>query len=87
MKQKLFLALFINIFAIGIISPAVSADTTLLVPHSWDQGLFATKGTYDDSAHSWGQRATSGAWGTGGVNYQSGSTTNWRAASSGSLNV
>lgn len=71
-----------------LISPSLaSAETTLLVPHSWDPGLYATAGNYNDTAHSWGRRTTSGAWGTGSVNYQSGSTTNWRVGSSGSLNV
>ncbi len=87
MKQKLFFAFLVAAFAIAFTSPAVHADTTLLVPYSWDPGLFATRTTYDDSAHSWGRRATGGAWGTGSVNYQSGSTNNYRAGASGTLNV
>jgi hypothetical protein len=72
--------------AMSIVS-LVSADTTLLVPYSWDPGLFATVGRFNDTAHAWGSRKTAGAWGTSGVNYQSGPTTNWRAGASGTLNV
>jgi hypothetical protein len=86
-KITLSIALGIGILLPTVFSVMASADTTLLVPHSWDAGMYATRSTYDDSAHSWGQRTTSGAWGTGSVNYQSGSTTNYRAGSSGALNV
>ena len=87
MKQKLFIVLLFSLIAVVAASSSVKADTSLLVPHSWDAGMYATSGTYDDTAHSWGRRTTQGAWGTTSVNYQSGSTTNYRASASGSLNV
>lgn len=62
-----------------------SAETATLSPYSWDSGLYATRDRYNDTTHSWGKRASGGAWGTGPVNYQSGSTTNVRANSSGTL--
>jgi hypothetical protein len=87
MKQKLLVLVLAFDFLLLLCIPRAHADTTLLVPHSWDPGLFATQGTYDDTVHAWGMRKTSGAWGTSGVNYQSGATTNYRAGSSGSLSV
>lgn len=65
----------------------VSAATTALSTNSWDQGLFATKNIYNYTVHAWGSRATTGAWGTGPVNYQSGATSVNRASSAGSLTV
>ena len=88
MKIKTLAVIAISMLAaFGLSSHKAFADTTLLVPYSWDSGLYATRSTYDDTAHSWGRRATAGAWGTGPVNYQSGSTTNYRASSSGRLSV
>jgi hypothetical protein len=88
MKKKLFIGiLFFSCFAGFGFHSSASADETLLTSHSWDPGLYATNTEYNDSVHAWGQRKTSGAWGTGGVNYQSGATTNDTAASSGSLSV
>lgn len=63
----------------------VRADTTALSPYSWDRGLFATTSQYNDSVHAWGMRATEGAWGTGPVNYQSGSTIKYRANAPGTV--
>lgn len=63
------------------------ADQSQLSPYSWDPGLYATTSPYNDSVHAWGQRKTSGAWGTGPVNYQSGATTVNRGSSSGTLSV
>lgn len=87
MKTKLFLKAFsISLLTIVTLSsPLVSAEQTALSPYSWDPGLYATAGRYNDTAHAWGKRATPGAWGTGSVNYQSGSTTSYRANSSGTL--
>ena len=91
LKLKLLnLALFtvaLTGFMLLVGSPTIHADETALSPHSWDPGLYATAGTYYDSAHAWGQRKTSGAWGTGPVNYQSGDTISSTASSSGTLNV
>ncbi|NBX97776.1 hypothetical protein EBQ81_02835 [bacterium] len=91
MKKLLFIAFVLG--AAGIYSlflptaPKVRADTTVLSPYSWDPGLFATVDPYNDSVHSWGQRKTTGAWGTGEVNYQSGATSNYRGSTTGTLNV
>ena len=87
MKKSLIGALIAPCFALIFAASPVSADTTLLAPYSWDPGLYATAGRFNDTAHSWGARKTAGAWGTSGVNYQSGSTTNWRAGPSGTLDV
>lgn len=84
---RILVGVAISIFATLIFVNNVSADTTLLVPHSWDPGLYATTGRYNDTAHAWGRRTTSSPWGTNGVNYQSGVTSNWRGKSSGELNV
>ncbi len=65
----------------------VFAEQTQLSNYSWDPGLYSTTSTYNDSAHAWGRRATTGAWGTGAVNYQSGPTTVNRGSSSGTLSV
>ena len=65
----------------------VSAIETLLTSHSWDPGLYAENSIYSNTVHAWGQRSTSGAWGTGSVNYQAGATTNARGNSSGTLSV
>ena len=73
---------------LGLVLPQTAqAATTALSAHSWDPGMYATTGTYNDSVHAWGKRTTAGAWGTGGVNYQSGATATNRAGSSGSLSV
>lgn len=87
MKIKPVLFILVAITIVLSLRPIVLAATTALSPYSWDPGLFATKGTYNDTAHSWGRRQTEGAWGTRGVNYQSGSTTTYRGGSSGTLNV
>ncbi|MEO5950643.1 MAG: hypothetical protein ABIQ04_04300 [Candidatus Saccharimonadales bacterium] len=84
---KIITSLFVAVIGIVIYSAPVNAVTTAISPYSWDPGLYATKGQFNDTAHSWGRRATSGAWGTGAVNYQSGSTTNYRGSSSGKLDV
>lgn len=55
-----------------------------LQPHSWDPGLYAVSSPYatgdnvQNLVHAWGRRTTSGAWGTGPVNYQSGATVGYR---------
>ena len=77
----------LSILFMSSIGHVASADTTLLEPYSWDPGLYATVGRFNDTAHAWGMRKTTGAWGTSGVNYQAGPTTNWRASSSGTLDV
>ena len=65
----------------------VFADQTNMSPYSWDPGMYATSSRFNDTTHAWGRRASQGAWGTGSVNYQSGSTTQYRAGSSGSMGV
>jgi len=86
-KKYLLIALLSFTFALFGYSTA-HANTTSLSSYSWDAGLFATSGIYNDTAHAWGRRTTSGAWGTTGtVNYQSGSTTNFRGSESGTLRV
>jgi hypothetical protein len=87
-SKKLFILILLmgSFMALGMHASA-SADESQLTSHSWDPGLFATNTEYNDSVHAWGQRKTSGAWGTGSVNYQSGATTNYTGASSGSLSV
>jgi hypothetical protein len=87
MKIKFLIALLTGLFGLSIVMPLASANQTAMSPYSWDPGLFATTTRYNDSAHAWGQRKTGGAWGTGSVNYQSGSTNSYRASSSGSLDV
>lgn len=85
MNKKILLALF-TVLAVTLLgSSSTHATTTLLAPYSWDAGLYATAGKFNDTTHAWGQRTTAGAWGTQGVNYQSGSTINYRAGSSGSV--
>jgi hypothetical protein len=88
-KIKLIAGILIASFILagGITSSNAFADQTVTSPYSWDPGLYATVGRYNNDVHSWGQRKTSGAWGTGGVNYQSGGTINNLASSSGTLNV
>ncbi len=70
-----------------VLPAGATAATTALSTYSWDQGLFATKNTFNYTVHAWGRRATTGAWGTGSVNYQSGATSVNRANSAGSLTV
>lgn len=86
-KAKLFSALLVLGCSFLSFHSKALADVTVLSPYSWDRGLFATTARYNDSAHAWGRRATSGAWGTGPVNYQSGATTNNLGNSSGTLSV
>ena len=88
-KSVIFLGFLLGlVFFLGVQhTNAVYADEALLSPHSWDPGLYAENSTYNNVVHAWGIRKTSGAWGTGPVNYQSGATTNYRANSSGTLNV
>ncbi len=74
-------------FVVSNLQTSVFADVTSLSPYSWDPGLFATTSRYNDTVHAWAQRKTSGAWGTGSVNYQAGATINSPASSSGTLNV
>jgi hypothetical protein len=87
MKLKIALIALIGVCAGLGLHATAAADTTALSPYSWDPGLYATNSQYDNQVHAWGQRKTSGAWGTGSVNYQSGATTSARGASSGSLTV
>lgn len=71
-----------------IVTPHLAfAEQTPLSNYSWDSGLYATSGRYNDTAHAWGKRTTSGAWGTSSVNYQSGSTIAYRAGSSGTMSA
>lgn len=82
----------IAVFSLTVLIPlslhgSAFAETTVMSPYSWDPGLYATTARYNDSAHAWGRRQSSGAWGTGPVNYQSGATINTQASSSGTLNV
>lgn len=84
-KLKLIIALAFSGVMFTVLQQPVSADVTELSPYSWDPGLYATKAAYNDEVHAWGQRKTSGAWGTGPVNYQSGATIANNAASSGTL--
>lgn len=86
-KLKFSIALLLSNMLLLSIVPVVSADQTTMSPYSWDSGLYATTSRYNNENHAWGQRQAPGAWGTGAVNYQSGSTTTYRASSSGTLNV
>ena len=88
-RLKLFATILIGSFLLsfGMVGPDAHADQTATSPYSWDPGLFATVGRYNNNAHAWGQRQTLGAWGTGGVNYQSGATINNLASSTGSMRV
>ncbi len=87
-KLKTIIAIFIlSGLCFFSLQATALADQTVLSPYSWDPGLYATNARYNDSAHAWGQRRTSGAWGTGPVNYQSGVTTNYVGSSSGTMNV
>lgn len=86
--MKLILMLIFLGNAIVFLMPSQAyAIETQLSPYSWDPGLYATNSRYNNVVHAWGQRKTSGAWGTGPVNYQSGATISNTAASSGTLNV
>lgn len=58
-----------------------------VAPHSWDHGLYAVVGNIASDTHAWGMRKTTGAWGTGPVNYQSGSTGINRQLSQGALSI
>jgi hypothetical protein len=84
---KFVLAIVITGVSVLGAQSAAFADTTSLSPYSWDSGLYATANSQGTTVHAWGQRTTSGAWGTGPVNYQSGATTAHRVAAAGSLNV
>jgi hypothetical protein len=87
MKLKFLIGILLVSFTLTTIQVPVFADETALSPYSWDPGLYATTSTYNNQVHAWGQRKTSGAWGTGSVNYQSGATTSNNGASSGTMNV
>lgn len=87
LKPKLLLTTFASFF-LAVISPQLAfAEQTTLSNYSWDSGMFASSGRYNDSAHAWGRRTTSGAWGTSSVNYQSGSTIASRAGPSGTMSA
>lgn len=58
-----------------------------VTPYSWDSGLYAVVGNIGSDTHAWGMRKTAGAWGTGPVNYQAGSTSTARRSSAGVLSV
>jgi hypothetical protein len=64
---------------------AASTSSVSLSPWSLDPGLYAVTGASNTAVHAWGMRETSGAWGTGPVNYESGATTTHRAGASGTL--
>lgn len=89
MRRRTLIAFFVLscLGAVGMFHSSALADETLLTSHSWDPGLYAENSEYSNTVHAWGQRKTSGAWGTGPVNYQSGATTNNQGYSSGTLNV
>ena len=89
MKIKIIPTLISILLLISVVVMPLRAfaEQTGLSPHSWDPGLYATSGRYNDTVHAWGRRQTTGAWGTGAVNYQSGATTTYRASSSGTVNV
>lgn len=87
LKFKFSLALAASCFLVVAVPKLASAEQTPLSNYSWDAGLYATSGRYNDTTHAWGRRSTPGAWGTGSVNYQSGSTTSYRAEASGSMSV
>lgn len=87
MKLKFIISALVSITTIICLQSAAKAEVTAISPYSWDPGLYATAGRYNADAHAWGRRASSGAWGTGPVNYQSGGTTSYRAGSSGTMNV
>lgn len=84
---KFVFALIIFGCVLGLSNGKVHALGALMSPYSWDPGLYATTSPFNHNTHAWGMRKTSGAWGTGPVNYQSGSTTNYRANFSGELSV
>ena len=85
LKLLVFLSVISIIFT--VVAHKSFAASAQLSPYSWDPGLYATTSTYGSTVHAWGMRKTSGAWGTGPVNYQSGATTTYRGSSSGTLNV
>ena len=84
---KFVFALIIFGCVLGLSNGKVHALGALMSPYSWDPGLYATTSPFNHNTHAWGMRKTSGAWGTGPVNYQSGSTTNYRANFSGELSL
>lgn len=83
------LAIALTVFSVFFVSfgSTAYAEQTSMAPYSWDPGLYATAGRYGDTTHAWGRRATPGAWGTGSVNYQAGSTTTYRVNGSGTLDT
>ena len=92
MKNKPALFGLLGLLVVPAIMSVIGFNTTHALaseisPYSWDAGLYATTGSFSDTVHAWGRRSTQGAWGTGGVNYQSGATTNYRGNSSGSVAV
>lgn len=87
-KTKILLlsaVLFVTLAGLLFFVKVSKADTARLSPYSWDSGLYATASSTGDSAHSWGVRKSKGAWGTGPVNYQSGSTVGVPTGSQGSV--
>ncbi|WP_296180354.1 hypothetical protein [uncultured Mobiluncus sp.] len=88
MFKKKFLAIAgaLAFALLGVASPAQAAPLALS-PHSWDPGLIATVSSHFDTVTVTGARQTTGAWGTGPVNYQAGATINTPAASKGDLSV
>lgn len=83
---KLLIAFLIFSVAVPFfLNNEAAAVATETHPYSWDPGLYATDSRFNDTTHAWGRRQTSGAWGTGPVNYQSGTTTAYRASSSGTV--
>ncbi len=85
MRLKVLLTLAVSAIALLVAPGSASAEVTSLSPHSWDPGLLSTVSSSNDAVHAWGQRATTGAWGTGPVNYMSGATASHLAASSGTV--
>ena len=76
---KRYILAFSTLLASSLIGASQASAADLMSPYSWDPGLYATSSTINEpnhyvTTHSWGVRKNSSPWGTGPVNYQSGST-------------
>lgn len=91
--MKKILSLFIiltSIVALLVSNAKVAAVgywDVWVTPYSWDPGLYAVVGNIGSDTHAWGMRKTAGAWGTGPVNYQTGSTSTNRLSAEGILSI
>lgn len=76
------------LFMLNNPATAIASSYAKVSPYSWDSGLYATVEPWETPiVKAWGTRKTTGSWGTGPVNYQSGATSTYRQPSTGTLGV